>query len=210
MTRLLVVLIASLVAASCANKAVRSNVAVTHALPAMSAAKTIAIVPYTESLAASPDYQSHTAKLAAHLQQKGYTIVAPTGGPAPDYLAFFLYRIDGGTPVNTLEGRAAPATGSIITYGLRTAFSTSTRRLYMRAVTVEIVDRARYRPNEPASLLEARVYSGSVVSDGPCSTMAPVIDPMLTALFANFPGQSGGIRTVDIPADTGCGLDRLG
>ena len=208
MTRFFIVLLACLVSASCANKAVRTNVAVTHALPA-GAAKTIAIVPYTENLASAPDYQGHSAKLAAHLRQKGYTVV-PSGGAQPDYLAFFLYRIDGGTPVNQLEGRAAPNTGSIITYGLRTAFSTSTRRLYMRAVTVEIVDRARFRPNEPNSLLEARVYSGSVVSDGPCSSMAPVIDPMLAALFADFPGQSGRLQTIDIQADTGCGLDRLG
>jgi hypothetical protein len=210
MTRFLVVLIASFLAASCAEKSVRTNIAVTHALPAMSAARTVAILPYTESLAAAPDYQSHVVRLSAHLQQKGYTVVPATGGPAPDHLAFFLYRIDGGTAVNTLEGRPHPRTGSIISYGLRTAFSTGTRRLYMRAVTVEIVDRARFRPNEPASLLEARVYSGSVVSDGPCSTMAPVIDPMLTALFADFPGQSGQIRTIDIPADTACSLDRFG
>lgn len=208
MTRFLLVLVACLVSASCANTAVRTNVAVTHALPA-GAAKTIAIVPYTENIGAAADFQTYSARLAAHLQQKGYTVV-PSGGAQPDYLAYFLYRIDGGTPVNQLEGRAAPNTGSIITYGLRTAFSSSTRRLYMRAVTVEIVDRARFRPNEPNSLLEARVYSGSVVSDGPCSSMAPVIDPMLSALFADFPGQSGRLQTIDIQADTNCGLDRLG
>jgi hypothetical protein len=209
MPRMIVALIASLLAASCA-AGVRTNVAVTHALPASTAAKTIAIVPYTDNLAAAPDYQAHVAKLAARLQQKGYTVVPQTGGTAPDYLAFFLYRIDRGTPVNTLEGRAHPNTGSIITYGLRTAFSSGTRRLYMRAVTVEIVDRARFQPNVSASYLAARVYTGSVTSDGPCSTMAPVIDPMLTALFADFPGQSGGIRTVDVPAETDCGLDRFG
>ena len=208
MPRMIVALIASLLAACAAE--VRTNVAVTHALPASAAAKTIAIVPYTENLAAAPDYQVHVAKLSVHLQQKGYTVVAQTGGPAPDYLAFFLYRIDRGTPVNTLEGRAHPNTGSIISYGLRTAFSAGTRRLYMRAVTVEIVDRARFQPNVSASYLAARVYTGSVTSDGPCSTMAPVIDPMLTALFADFPGQSGGIRTVDVPAATDCGLDRFG
>lgn len=210
MRHLIVALIASLLAASCAAANVRTNVAVTHALPASNAAKTIAIVPYTENLSSAPDYQANVAKLAARLQQKGYTVVAQTGGAAPDYLAFFLYRIDGGTAVNTLEGRAHPNTGSIITYGLRTAFSSGTHRMYMRAVTVEIVDRARFRPNELASYLAARVYTGSVTSDGPCSTMAPVIDPMLTALFADFPGQNGGIRAVDVPAETGCSLDRLG
>jgi hypothetical protein len=40
--------------------------------------------------------------------------------------------------------------------------------------------------------------------------MAPVIDSMLTALFADFPGESGRLRTIDIPAENTCGLDRFG
>jgi hypothetical protein len=208
MTRFLVVLIASLLAAACASS-VRTNIAVTHALPAGSA-KTVAIVPYTNNLGARSDYQDSAAKLAAQLRSKGYSVVAREGAAQPDYLAFFLYTIDGGTPVNQLAGQAAPRTGSIITYGLRTAFSTSTRRIYMRSVTVDIVDRARFNPNAPATYVDARVYSGSVTSDGACSAMAPVIDPMLTALFADFPGQSGRLQAVNIPADFTCGLDRYG
>jgi hypothetical protein len=204
MTRLFVVLFASLLAASCT--IVRTNVAVTHMLPA-SAAKTVAIVPYTENLAMAPDYQANTQKLAAQLRSKGFNVV-PQQGTA-DYIAYFIYRIDNGTVVNQFEGRPQPNTGSITTYGLRTAFSTSTRRIYMRSVTVEIVDRARFQPNMPATYLAARVYSGSVVSDGPC-TMAVVIDPMLNALFADFPGQSGQLRAINVPADSTCGLDRFG
>lgn len=204
MTRLFVVLFASLLAASCT--IVRTNVAVTHMLPA-GAAKTVAIVPYTENLAMAPDYQANTQKLAAQLRSKGFNVV-PQQGTA-DYIAYFIYRIDNGTLVNQFEGRPQPNTGSITTYGLRTAFSTSTRRIYMRSVTVEIVDRARFQPNMPATYLAARVYSGSVVSDGPC-TMAVVIDPMLNALFADFPGQSGQLRAINVPADSTCGLDRFG
>ena len=100
MTRFFVVLFASFLAASCA--AVRSNVAVTHMLPA-GAAKTVAIVPYTENIAMAPDYQANTQKLAAQLRAKGYNVVAAQGGQAPDYLAYFMYRIDNGTPVNQLE-----------------------------------------------------------------------------------------------------------
>jgi hypothetical protein len=206
MTRFLAVLIASLVAASCV--AVRSDVAVTHALPA-SSGKSVAIVPYIETLATAPDYQSNTQELAAQLRSKGYNVV-PAQGAAPDYLAFFMYRIDGGTPVNQLAGLPAPETGSIITYGLRGAFSTATRRIYKRSVTVEIFDRARFQPNQPMTYISARVYSGQVVSDGPCAMLAPVIDPMLTALFADFPGQSGRLTTVDVPMDVTCGLDRFG
>lgn len=208
MTRFLVVLIASLAVASCA--AVRTNVAVTHALPAAGAARTVAILPYTNTLGARPDFQDNAARLAAQLRSKGYTVVARDGAAPPDYLAFFLYTIDNGTPVNQLEGRPAPRTGSIITHGLRTTFSASTRRIYMRSVTVEIIDRARFNPNAPASYVEALVYSGSVTSDGACPAMTPVIDPMLMALFANFPGESGQLRRLDIPANTPCGLDRFG
>lgn len=205
MTRLLVVLIASFIAASCS--AVRTNVAVTHMLPA-AAAKSVAIVPYTENLAMASDYQANSQKLAAQLRSKGYNVVPAQGGQAPDYLAFFAYRIDAGTPVNQLEGRPAPNTGSITTYGLRSAFSTSTRRIYMRSVRLEIVDRARFQATQPMSYLTALVYSGAVISDGPC-TMPLVIDPMLAALFADFPGQSG-LRAVDVPVDTTCGNDRFG
>ena len=38
----------------------------------------------------------------------------------------------------------------------------------------------------------------------------PVIDPMLMALFPDFPGQTGRLQRVDIPADFTCGLDRFG
>ena len=209
MTRFFVVLFASLVAASC-GAAVRTNVAVIHALPAAGSAKTIAILPYTNNLASVPGYQGNVAKLAAQLQAKGYSVVPSQGAQAPDYLAFFLYRIDNGTPVNQLEGRPAPNIGSIITYGLRTTYSTATRRIYSRMVTLEIVERARFQPNQPATYLDARVYSGSVVSDGACSEIAPVIDPMLMALFADFPGASGRLQSIDIPADFTCGLSRYG
>jgi len=209
MARFLVVLIASLLAAACATS-VRTNVAVTHAFPPAGAAKAVAIIPYTNTLGARQDYQDSASKLAAQLRSQGYTIVARDGPAQPDYLAFFLYTIDGGTPVNQLEGRPSPRTGSIITYGLRTQFSAATRRIYMRSVTVDIVDRARFNPNAPATYLDARVYSGSATSDGACSAMAPVIDPMLTALFSDFPGQNGRLQRVDVPADFTCGLDRFG
>jgi hypothetical protein len=208
MTRFLVVLFASLVAASCAQ--VRTNVAVTHALPPAGAAKTVAILPYTNTLGARPDFQGNASKLAAQLQSKGYTVVAREGGAPPDYLAFFLYTIDNGTAINQNPTTAQPFVGSIISYGYRTAYGRSTRRLYKRMLTVEIVDRARFNPNTPQSYIDARVYTGSVTSDGACPALAPVIDPMLNALFADFPGQSGQLRALDIPTDTTCGLDRFG
>ena len=205
--RTLVVVIASLAAAACA--AVRSNITVTHALPASGAAKTVAIVPYDQGLASTPDFMDYAGRLAAHLGAKGYTVV-PSGGVASDYVAFFHYGVDGEIPVNPFVSAPHPETGSLITYVLRTPYSVSARPFYRRTVIVEIVDRTRFRPNEPQSYLDARVYSGWVKSDGACATMAPVIDPMLMALFAEFPGESGAVRRIDLPADTACGPNRFG
>lgn len=208
MTRLFAVLLASLAAAACV--AVRTDVAVTHTLPATASAKTVAIVPYTDNLAAAPEYQANAQKLAAQLSSKGYNVVPAQGAQAPDYLAFFLYRIDNGTTADTPLSRPHPPTGSLFAYGYRTEPAPGARPIYRRMVRLEILDRTRYRPSEPASFLDARVYSASVTSQGACPMMAPVIDPMLTALFADFPGQSGGIRSIDVSAGSTCGLNRFG
>ena len=136
MNLLFVALLASLLAASCA--AVRTNITVTHALPAP-AGKTVAIMPYEPSLASAPDYQSSAAKLAAHLQSRGYAVVAAPGGQA-DYIAFFHYGVDGELPVNVLVSRPVPPTGSIIADRSRGPYSHGTRRIYRRTVILEIVE----------------------------------------------------------------------
>ena len=207
MTKLFVALIASCVAASCAS--VRTNVAVSHSLPANQTAKTVAILPY-DGMAPAPGFAANAAKLAAQLRAKGYDVVEPSGGRAPDYIAFFTYRIDGGTPLNRGASVAHPVTGSIITYGYRSTYSPATDRLYKRTLTVEIFDRARFQPTVGTSFASSRVYAGSVTSEGSCSTMEAVIDPMLMALFQDFPGDTGQLRTTDIPADAACGLERFG
>jgi hypothetical protein len=207
MKRLFVALLASLLAAACAE--VRSGVTVTHSMTAP-AGKTVAIVPYAPALAMAPDFASYTQKLAAHLQASGYRVVPQAAAQTADYIAFFHYGVDGSTAVNPFQSVPSPQTGSIITYGLRGPFSHATHTLYSRTVILEIVDRARFRPTEPATYVSARVYSGWVKSDGGCGDMAPVIDPMLNALFAEFPGRSGGFRTIDLPSETVCGPNRFG
>jgi hypothetical protein len=206
MKQLFVALLAALLAAACAD--VRNSVTVSHALPAP-AGKTVAIVPYEPALAMAPDYQGNVAKLAAHLQAGGYSVVPAMGAQASDYIAFFHYGVDGETAVNLFASAPAPATGSIITYGLRGPFNQATRTLYTRTVILEIVERSRFRPNEPQSYVDARLYSGWVKSEGGCPGMDSVIDPMLNALFAQFPGQSGGVRTIDLPGDSSCGPHRF-
>ena len=81
MTRFLVVLIASVVAAACAS--VRSNIAVTHALPVVGAAKTIAIIPYTNNLAAPPDFNANPRSSPRSFDPKATTSSSATARPRP-------------------------------------------------------------------------------------------------------------------------------
>jgi hypothetical protein len=207
MTRLLVVLIASWMTASCA--AVRSNLVVTHMLPSSGSGKTVAILPYTESPAA--DFAAHAAKLAAHLQSEGYALVSPSDGPAPDYLAFFMVGIDGGTSVTNYDTRPL-VTDTLISSDVQGTLvipqevpaqdqTASGRRVYKRIVLLDMYERARFRPNEPASFAAAKVFSAWMMSEGSCSMVDAVIDPMLSALFSDFPGENGAFRVLEVQAD---------
>jgi hypothetical protein len=213
MVKLLVMLMVSLMAASCA--AVRSNLAVTHMLPASGFGKTVAILPYTER--PGPDFEAQAAKLGAHLQAAGYTVVPPAGGPAPDYVAFFVAGIDGGTPVTKYETRPL-LTDTLISYDVHGTLTAPQEapdqarperaRIYKRIVLLDVYERARYRSNEPASFVDARVLNAWMMSEGSCSTVDAVIDPMLSALFKNFPGESGAFRVVEVQTSTACGPQR--
>jgi hypothetical protein len=217
MVKLLVMLMVSLMAASCA--AVRSNLAVTHVLPASVSGKTVVILPYSENPAA--DFPAQAAKLAAHLQAHGYRVVSSSGDPAPDYLAFFTVGIDGGTPVTKYETRPL-VTDTLISHDVQGTLAAPGQmtivdqagpgraRVYKRIVLLEIYERARFRPNQPASFAEARVLSAWMMSEGSCPTVDAVIDPMLSALFKDFPGESGAFRVVEVRADEACGLQRYG
>lgn len=218
MTKILMALIVSVVAAACST--VRTNISVSHNLPAMDSAKTVAIMPYNEALAAAPEFQRYAAKLAAHFAAAGYRVVEPTGGGGADYTAFFLYEIDGGTPVTRFASSPHPTTGTIITYGVRSTLdarnvttvdqgSSATHRIYKRTVIIDIFDRAKFRPNEAATFAASRVFSAWMMSEGSCSSTEAVIDPMLTALFDEFPGESGRFRAVEFRADAACGLNRV-
>lgn len=46
------------------------------------------------------------------------------------------------------------------------------------------------------------VYDAKLTSAGTCGSIAGVIDPILTAMFDKFPGESGRTRTVDVKWDS--------
>lgn len=66
--------------------------------------------------------------------------------------------------------------------------------LYRRELRVEINDRR-------ASGKGARVFEGTVVSEGESASLAPVMPAMVRALFSDFPGPSGVSRRVEVNLD---------
>ncbi len=47
----------------------------------------------------------------------------------------------------------------------------------------------------------ARVFEAQAISEGPSASLAPVIRPMVRAIFQDFPGDSGKTRIVRVPVD---------
>jgi len=214
MKRVFVALIASLIAASCA--AVRTNVSVVHMLPAADL-KTIAIAAYNENLTGTPEFEAFAAKVAVHLEAAGYDVVVASGTMRPDYVAYFAYDVDAGTPVRrtysisqiTDSVNDYPTRGTLNAELMGSQVGPATERVYRRTVTLDIYDEKRLQSNDAATFDSARVYRAWLMSQGSCPLMGDVIDPMLSALFERFPGESGRFRIVDLPTDARCGLKAL-
>ena len=66
--------------------------------------------------------------------------------------------------------------------------------LYRRELRVDITDR-----NGPAG--SAKVFEGSVVTEGESAALAPVMPNMVRALFSEFPGANGVTRIVNVRTD---------
>jgi hypothetical protein len=63
--------------------------------------------------------------------------------------------------------------------------------MYQRAVILDIYDVSKFKPgdNIPA---KAQVYNAKLTSEGPCGTMGILMDPLLEAMFQDFPASGSG------------------
>ena len=88
------------------------------------------------------------------------------------------------------------------TYGL-TGYDTSTTtiRVFRRAVALDIYDTGKINLGAADSFRAAQVYSGRLISDGACGSIAIVMDDLLVDLAKNFPGESGKTRIESVPHD---------
>jgi hypothetical protein len=218
-----------MVLAGCAQQ-VQSTVTVFHALPAKGDGATIGIFAGNQANAGTLEFRSYAEKLAHYLQAAGYTVVDNPAATHPRFVAVFNYGIDDGTLVT--ETYAIPrfgvtgysgstTTGTISTYGGMSTLNatttnvprygitgyntdTTTERVFNRAIVLQIFDSTKFNPNVKDGAKEAQVYEGKLSSAGSCGSMAGVMDPLLEALFKDFPGESGKAHTVSVGMQGKC------
>ena len=160
---------------------------------------TVAVIPKDQRNADSLEFAAYAQLLERQLLARGFAPIPP--GQRPDYEAQLEIGVDGGRSVpfsyeepvrgvvsfyRDKDGRQQPVYG---TTGYRTV--TRHQMLYTRRLRVDIVALA------PQG--RAKVYEGQVVSRGQCGRLPLVSDALLRALFADFPGPTKGVRTIDVP-----------
>jgi hypothetical protein len=69
--------------------------------------------------------------------------------------------------------------------------------LYRRELRVEIDERRTGKEGQEGA--GARIFEGTVVSEGESASIAPVMPALVRALFSDFPGPSGVSRRVQVP-----------
>ena len=75
-------------------------------------------------------------------------------------------------------------------YGI-TGYVPVSRMAYSRALRIQMIDRASVDAQMPHT-----VYQADVISVGTSGILAVVMPNMVKALFKDFPGESGRVRTI--------------
>ena len=176
----------------------------------------IAVQAAERQLQDSLEFDYHQGLLEHYLMREGYRIVSSSANP--DYIAFLSYGIDSGTT----EVSSRPVMGHRMSVGFGVADvdddgnvfygsylmpsygvvgnTTSTQTLYTSAIALDIVARDQLDDETPRPVFEGRAQSR-----GLCSSITPIFDPMLQALFEQFPGVSGQTLTIKVETeDSGC------
>ena len=230
--RVLCLLLAcSLALYGCA-RLVNAQVTTFHTLSSNTAGKSVAIFPglgERDSL----ERRAYSAKLAQRFAAAGYRVLdwCEQCGK-PDYVVLFSYGIDNGTLVSQTFSipqwgvtgySGSQTTGTISSFGNMSTFNASTlnvpqygitgystgtytSKVFSRAIVLDLFDTSKLDPKKPSSIAAAKVYEAKITSEGSCGSMAGIIDPLLDALFKDFPGESGKVRREIIPWDpSNCG-----
>ncbi len=190
----------------------------TFYIPEYKNSGTIAVVAAEAAINSSLEFAHYKKQFEQKLAANGYTIVS---NPADaQYIGFVSYGIDNGkssivsTPIfgqigggttyssGTVYGSGGSATYSGTSYKMPrygvVGSAVSSETMYTRAIALDIVDAQTLTKGTAKKVYEARAKSA-----GSCSVIAGVFEEMLEAMFKDFPGINGKVRTVKVPYKSG-------
>ncbi len=195
--------------AACASpKYVVSDVTRFHTIGAPFSGQTFAIVASNPEQEQSIAFRQFGDQLNSRLSALGLNQYAGNAGPSgADYVVTLDYDVLGPTPDVRSRGGSNFSLGFGYSnfhrpygYGLGYGFDpfyndnyTDTRQMFTRRVEVNV-----YQGKTYTSGPKQRVFEGRAVSTGLNGSIEPVMPYMLDAVFQDFPGRSGGTRTVSV------------
>lgn len=161
---------------------------------------TIAVKAADEQLQESLEFDLYRGMLESRLQDLGYTLESPEDAQYIARLGYNVSEIDrsGYQPdifFTTGFGRYYRRGGIGFVVNDRPDY----RVEYIRILNLTITRAARNAGDEPS-----RIYEVTAASQGSCPVMSVVIDEMMAAIFQNFPGDNGAVKTVTVRGDASC------
>lgn len=213
-------MVAMLGLAGCQGTMFNAQVARFHQLTPDDLDKTFVLIPYEEQKG-SLEFRQYAASVASHLTKHGFVQASPPD--SAEYAVFIKYSIGGGKTVTgslPLYGQTGGGTtyqsGSVTTYSggttgygtyAGTSYTTPTFGVigsvpysttnYTRRLGLAIIDLKNSTKENTRT-----VYEATVVSTGSASTFATVAECIISAVFKDFPGESGKTTRVKLAADT--------
>ncbi|KAB0669031.1 DUF4136 domain-containing protein [Oryzomonas sagensis] len=214
MKKLLWLLLAALFLAGCAPLSVETKTTAFYT-PDFKIRGSISVVAAEAAVNSSLEFARYKMQFEEKLASKGYSIAS---NPAEaQYIAFVSYGIDTGknanvsTPIfgqtgggtsysyGSVGGTSFTGTSySMPTYGIVGSMNSS-ETVYTRSIALDIVDAASLKAGHAVKVYEARAKS-----NGMCSVIAGVFEEMLEALFTEFPGENGKVRTITVQSKGDC------
>lgn len=195
---------------ACASpKYVVSDVTRYHTVGAQFSGQTFAIVASNPEQEQSIAFRQFGDQLNNRLSALGLRQYAGNTGPdGADYVVTLGYDVIGPTPDVRSRGSNFSVGFGYSNFNRPWGYGagydpfmdnyTDTRQMFTRRIEVNI-----YQGKTYTSGPKQRVFEGRAISTGLNGAIEPVMPYMLDAVFQDFPGRSGGTRTVSVkvPAD---------
>jgi hypothetical protein len=193
--------------AACASpKYVVSDVTRFHTIGAPFSGQTFAIVASNPEQEQSIAFRQFGDQLNSRLSALGLRQYSGNAGPSgADYVVTLDYDVLGPTPDVRSRGSNFSVGFGYSNFHRPWGYGfgydpfmdnynyTDTRQMFTRRVEVNI-----YQGKTYSSGPKQRVFEGRAVSTGLNGSIEPVMPYMLDAVFQDFPGRSGGTRTVSV------------